>query len=185
MRPAGWGAAGDVVGGQLLAGGGDRPAVAERVAQDAVALAPEHFLDRDLDLCAGVDGPLGDDVGVLDLQVQQDRTAADGRWRQRVERGGLLAEQQPGGADGQLDEQDSAVGQAVAQQLGGAERGAVERDRAVGVADEQVGGEAGEAREGHGGSLVGSRPAFMAAAARRWCRAASAWAAWRPWGVSR
>src|SRR3546814_6084294 len=56
---------------------GDRPAVAERVFELAVAIAPEHVLHRHRDLGAGLHRARGEAIHILDVQMDRDRRAAE------------------------------------------------------------------------------------------------------------
>lgn len=51
----------------------------EGISEYAVALTPEHLLDRHLDSCAGLAGTVCSGIHVVELEEQEDRAAADGR----------------------------------------------------------------------------------------------------------
>src|SRR5215218_4912468 len=64
---------GNLVGGELLPAGAQRPVMPEGVTNDAVSLAPEHLRDRHLHRGSHLDGVREGTVDVVELEQQQDR----------------------------------------------------------------------------------------------------------------
>src|SRR5205809_1087870 len=79
------------------------PAVAERVGDLAVALAPKSVLERLPDLCAGIDRAFPQRIDVIRVQVQDSGGAPDAERRQHAELGELVCQHHRGVPEPQLD----------------------------------------------------------------------------------
>src|SRR3989304_4510262 len=64
--------------GDVLEMAGDRPLVAEWIGNLAVPIAPEHGLARHRGFGTCLHGALEQGIRVLDIQVDRDRTPAEG-----------------------------------------------------------------------------------------------------------
>jgi uncharacterized protein YndB with AHSA1/START domain len=76
--------------------------MSERIADNAVPLAPEHLIYGHLFDRPADDGSSNDFIWIVDFEEQQDGRASQGRRGDRAQGRRLFADQQPVGADGQF-----------------------------------------------------------------------------------
>ena len=112
----------------------DPPAMAERVHDLTVALAPERILQWPVDLGARREGSRPQPVGVVGGDDERDgrHVAFHGEGRQHAELGELVGEHELGVPEAEGDRHQLAVGQGEARDLLEAERGGVPVGRAGG-----------------------------------------------------
>src|SRR4051812_10454696 len=117
---------------------GHVPAVAERIVELTVTVAPEGVTERLPDGCAGRDRGGEDGVRVADVERQHDRGAAD-RWRrQDPELRKLVGEMHGPAREAQGDRHQAPVGRGDPAGLLGPEGLAVEGGGALGALDDEV-----------------------------------------------
>src|SRR5260370_14379527 len=75
----------DFVAGQILLVRGDEPAMAERVGDAADAIAIELVGHRACERGARGDRLADDGIDILDIEMDADRRAADGRGAERID----------------------------------------------------------------------------------------------------
>jgi hypothetical protein len=117
---------------------GEPPAMAERVGDLPVALAPEGVGQRLAHLGTGVDCALPDGVHVVGRQVQHGRRAADAEGREHAHLRELIGQHHRRGAEPDLQLHQLAAGHGQPAALLRAEHRGVPLGRGRGVPDDEV-----------------------------------------------
>jgi hypothetical protein len=133
----------------------DIPSVPEGVLELAVAVAPEHVLDRLPDRRTGGHSLREDGVGVGDVECQHHGCPADRRRCENAQLRELVGDVQDVAADAQLQRHETPVGRRDTADLLGAERVTVELAGALGALDDDVSSKS-HASDGNGGASSGS-----------------------------
>ena len=131
-----------LVGGHFLDARAERPLVAERIGDHAVAVAPKHVGRRHHHLGPGVQGPLDGRVAVFDVMMQRNRGATQRGGRVRFPAavfGKIVVQKEQAFADPHRGVHDPfAVGGGHAMQLFGPEGFFVKLDRLAARATAEV-----------------------------------------------
>src|SRR5580704_3624262 len=145
---------------QVALVGCNRPLVAERIRQLAVAVAPEHITDGHVYLCSRFYRPIKRRVYILDIDVQPHPRTASGQWGHGSVLREFVGEHKERIADAQLGMHDLAVRSFHDAFLNCAKGLLVELDGASRVAHGHVWGEGvvalGNCLNGHLSLLVGN-----------------------------
>ena len=155
-----WPERGDLVHADLAHGLTQRPVVAERIGDHAVAVAPELVVERGDHGGAGVECPLELGIDVGHRQVDGDRSAAQRRRGHRLSAGHLrevVVEHHGEAVDAQRGVDQLAVGTGHSADFLRVKSLDVEVDRRGGVVDDKVRGQCGFDGDCHVASLVSVR----------------------------